>query len=80
MGITPEQHKYLIALPPLCSEKNKETLASMLFDVFHVRGLYVDLPSSLMAVYAGSSFSPTCMVVDLGHSALRLFFEDSETS
>lgn len=72
LRINADQHKCLLALPPLCSEKDKRAISRILFDVFRMRGLFTDLPSSLMAVYGSLNVAPTCLVIDLGHSALRV--------
>mmetsp|Transcript_55319 Transcript_55319/g.111051 ORF Transcript_55319/g.111051 Transcript_55319/m.111051 type:complete len:335 (-) Transcript_55319:280-1284(-) len=63
LKVDPKEHNVLLTEPPLNPKANRERIAQLMFDTFHVRGLYVST-DAVLSLY--SSGRTTGCVVDSG--------------
>jgi actin-related protein len=63
LGVNPEEHNVLITETSLNPKANREKLAQLLFETFHVPGLYV-ANTAVLSLYSAGKF--TGVVVEIG--------------
>lgn len=65
LNVNPEEHSILLSEAPLNSNKNRETMAQIMFEDFNIPALYVENQALLAACYFGKT---TAVILDSGDS------------